>query len=389
MGEVMTQTPMTDRERFLATMQYRPRDRSPICDFGFWPETIEIWHDQGLPASITGGHDTTSTNQFFGMDQYYGGLFPGVGLCPTFESKVIEDRGDHELLQQGDGVVVLKKKFMSSIPEHHRHLLVDRASWNAHYKWRLDPDTPQRYPNWDDARKIWSDPHYPHPLSLGGGSLFGWLRDWMGIENVSYLLYDDPALFEEMVTRIADLVVEVHRRTFAAGGRVDICCMWEDMCYNSGPLLSPDSFKKYLVPQYTRITAQLRQHGCNIIWIDCDGKIDELIPGWLAAGVNCMFPIEVGTWGADPVQYRKQYGKELLMMGGFDKHILAKGRAAIEKEIYRLTPLVEEGGFIPFCDHRVPPDVPLANYMFYLETARNVWGKGVNLKPMGRIGGRK
>jgi uroporphyrinogen-III decarboxylase len=69
-------------------------------------------------------------------------------------------------------------------------------------------------------------------------------------------------------------------------------------------------------------------------------------------------------------------------MGGFDKHILATTKEAIKAEVHRLTPLVEEGGYIGFCDHRVPPDVPLDNYLFYLETVRDVWGYGVNLKEM-------
>ncbi len=73
------------------------------------------------------------------------------------------------------------------------------------------------------------------------------------------------------------------------------------------------------------------------------------------------------------------------MMGGFSKRILAHSQEAIEQEVVRLLPLVEEGGYIGFCDHRVPPDVPLENYLFYLETARKVWGKGVNLKPMGQV----
>jgi uroporphyrinogen decarboxylase len=70
------------------------------------------------------------------------------------------------------------------------------------------------------------------------------------------------------------------------------------------------------------------------------------------------------------------------MMGGVDKRLLAGPKSDIEREVHRLAPLVEEGGFIGFCDHRVPPDVPLENYMFYLEAAREVWGKGLNLKPM-------
>ena len=71
-------------------------------------------------------------------------------------------------------------------------------------------------------------------------------------------------------------------------------------------------------------------------------------------------------------------------MGGFDKHILAQSKANIEREINRLAPLVEEGGFIGFCDHRVPPDVPYENYLYYLEKVRETWGKGLNLKPMAK-----
>ena len=75
---------------------------------------------------------------------------------------------------------------------------------------------------------------------------------------------------------------------------------------------------------------------------------------------------------------------ELRMKGGFDKHVLAGTPEQIEAEVHRLAPLVEDGGYIGFADHRVPPDVPLTNYMHYLHTARRVWGRGVNLKPIGR-----
>jgi uroporphyrinogen decarboxylase len=76
----------------------------------------------------------------------------------------------------------------------------------------------------------------------------------------------------------------------------------------------------------------------------------------------------------------------MLIRGAFDKHVLAKGNGAIRAEIKRLTPLVEEGGFIPHCDHRVPADVPMANYVFYVEEAKRVWGRGLpNLRAMGML----
>ncbi len=388
---------MNDRQRFIATMHYQPRDRSPTCNFGFWPETIDAWHGQGLPDWVRmepgDGISSASTDTFFGIDPWgdYGGKdCPRIncGLCPAFEERVLEDRGDQEVVQQSDGVRVLRGKYAGSIPMHLGHLLVDRASWREHYLPRLtNYDHPARYPNWTEARAIWNDPDCPFPRVVSGGSLYGWLRNWMGVDNLSYLVYDDPALFEEMVTTMADLSVETHRRALAQGARWDVCGIWEDMCYNGGPLLSPAHFRRYLVPQYRRMTEQLRRGGCDVIWVDSDGKIDELIALWLEGGVNGMLPLEVGTWRADPVAIRQRYGKDLLLMGGFDKRILARSRREIEAEIRRLTPLVEEGGYIGFCDHLVPPDVPLENFIFYLQTVRAIWGKGVNLKPMGEPSG--
>jgi hypothetical protein len=377
---------MNDRQRFNATMHYRERDRSPICDFSFWHETIDAWHAQGLPKRIQHSYDgTLGTNEFFGMDVCWAGPMCNPDLMPPFDEKVIEDRGKDELVQTRDGVIVLRTKFMGSIPMHQGHLLVDRESWNKLYKPKLDPSHPNRYPKqWEETIAIWRDPNRTYPLALNGGSLYGRLRDWMGVEDLSMVVYDDPAWFEEMVTTVADCVIGTLQRAIETGGQFDGCSMWEDMCYNQGPLLGPKQFKQYLVPQYKRITSLLHKFGVDTIWVDCDGKIDQLIPLWLEAGVNCMFPIEVGTWGADPVKYREQYGKDLLIMGGFDKHILQTGKREIEREVLRLAPLVEQGGFIGMPDHRVPPDVSLENYLYYLECIRRIWGHGVNLKPIGR-----
>jgi len=377
---------MNDRQRFHATMNYQPRDRSPIMDFGFWDETLPIWHEQSLPTHV----NRLTSDDFFGMDA---GIEAGQrvvgavsGLAPTFEELVLEDRGEYELRQQADGVQVLRRKFLSSIPLPVSHKLTDRESWREHFAPKLDPTNPARYPaNWDERVKVWRDPNRESLAVLPGGSLYGWLRNWMGVENLSLVVYDDPAWFEEMIETEANCIIGTLTRILETGGHFDACGMWEDMAYNAGPLLSPQHFKKYMVPHYRRITDLLHSYGVNLIWVDCDGKIDLLVPHWLDAGVNCMFPLEVGTWGADPIKFRAQYGKDLLLMGGFDKHILAQTKEDIKREVYRLLPLVEEGGYVGFCDHRVPPDVSLDNYLFYLDTAREVWGLGVNLKPVGEV----
>ena len=380
---------MNHRDRFIATMHYQPCDRAPLYDFNYWDETIPEWHSQGLPRLV----NKQNAREYFGLDCSLAGGAPpfwGAGwngdLWPGFDGKILTDNGDEYTQLDNDGVIVRRQHGKVSIPMHIGHTLVDRASWQKHYLPRLDPHAPGRQPkDWEVHVKAWSNPQREHPVFISGGSLYGRLRDWMGMENLAMVVYDDPAWFEEMVEARLNLALVSLEKLFATGARFEAYGLWEDMAYNAGPLLAPEHFKRYLVPGYRRISELCRKHGCDVIWVDCDGKIDDLLPLWLEAGVNCMFPLEIGTWGADAVKYRKQYGKELLIMGGFDKHILAQSPADIKAEIQRLAPLVEEGGFIPFADHRVPPDVPLANYVFYCKTARQVWGKNINLAPMGAV----
>ena len=373
---------MNERQRFNAILHYQPVDRCPIVDYGFWDETPVVWHEQGLPPEI----GKPELHAYLGMDYNVDDLYDTTGIdvkwYPKFEPLVLEDLGDHEIVQQDDGVQVLRRKFMSSIPHPVKHLLADRESWKRYYRPRLDPSNPGRYPaDWDARLPNWRDPDRPNLVVVRGGGLYGYLRNWMGLEKLSLLIYDDPALFAEMVETLADCSIGTLERVLSTGGHFDACAMWEDMCYNAGPLISPKHFRQYLMPHYRRITDLLQRHGVDIVFLDCDGEISKLAPLWLEVGINTMFPFEVGSWKADPYAYRRRFGKELRMIGGFDKNILMSSRQAIAAEVYRLAPLVEEGGFIPHCDHLVPPYVPYENYLYYLSLARKVWGCDTDLRP--------
>ena len=116
----------------------------------------------------------------------------------------------------------------------------------------------------------------------------------------------------------------------------------------------------------------LHQHDINIISLDCDGLIDSLIPTWFQNGVNTMFPIEVGTWGASIKPWREKYGKELRGVGDMDKKVFAYDYAAIDAEVERLKALVELGGYIPCPDHRIAPDAKWDNVLYYCEKMHKI-----------------
>ena len=87
-----------------------------------------------------------------------------------------------------------------------------------------------------------------------------------------------------------------------------------------------------------------------------------------------MFPVEVHA-GSDPVLIRNKW-PDILLQGGVDKIKLAKGKEEIRAEMERLLPLVKYGGFLPGVDHRVPADVSLGNYKYYLKLKRDMFGAG-------------
>ena len=100
----------------------------------------------------------------------------------------------------------------------------------------------------------------------------------------------------------------------------------------------PDVFRELAGPWYRKITNLVKEYGIDIVSVDCDGLIDKLIPVWLENGVSTMFPIEVGTWNASIAPWREKYGRELRGVGGMNKNVFSRDKAAVEAEVEWLKP---------------------------------------------------
>ena len=180
-----------------------------------------------------------------------------------------------------------------------------------------------------------------------------------------------PDVYADMVDTVAELacwgIDQIAPRMKTAPDMVHV---WEDICGKTGPLVSPDIFDECVAPGYRKIREKAEQYGTRLVSIDSDGDVSKLAGHWLDAGVNVLFPVEPGTWKADPMEYRKKYGKELRIVGGLDKLVLEKGPAAIDAEIESKVPLMKDGGFVAMPDHLITPDTSLANYRYHLEAMR-------------------
>ena len=155
----------------------------------------------------------------------------------------------------------------------------------------------------------------------------------MGLENLLLTIYDDPLLFEAMCIFHTEFVLDTVGQAVEEVD-IDYVNIWEDMAFKTGPLMSPAHVRKYMLPGYRQIVDLLRANGIDTIFVDCDGNLDQLIPIWLEAGINGVWPIEVAA-GMDPVKLRQTYGQDLLLVGGIDKRELSKDKEAIRTEVMK------------------------------------------------------
>jgi hypothetical protein len=371
---------MTDRERALAVLRYQPYDRLPVVHFGFWSETLEKWHREGhleeadLAAYHDGSPSERSIERKLGFDfNWFVTWSPRHTYAPLFVETVLEELPDgFQKVQDVNGAIVIQKPGVRSIPSEVDHLFKGRKEWEELYRPKLVWSTDRVDRTAIPAEAF--DPGRTRPFGLHCGSLFGKIRDWIGIVNLSYLQADDPALFDEIVETVGELCLRCTEAALATGARFDYAHFWEDICFRSGPLVNPAVFATKVGPWYRRITELTQRHGLDICSLDCDGMIDALIPTWIGNGVNTMFPIEVGTWGATIAPWRARWGRDLRGIGGMDKRVFAHGRAAVDREIERLRPLVDLGGFIPCVDHRIAPDAEWDTVRYYTDRMRAAFG---------------
>lgn len=372
---------MTYRHNVLNILNYRPYENMPVVNFGYWEETLEKWMHEGHITneeyeSYCKEYDNSPGDQRImerlGFDFNWNACIGAeVGLFPKFDIKVLEEFEDgSRIIRDEYGLIVKDKPSVVGIPAEIGTTLVDRKAWEKYYLPGMQysddrMDMQMLSPYMDDAeRKI--------PIGLHCGSLIGTMRNYLGVEQLSYLYMDDKGLFVEIANTFADISYKCTEVMLKAGIKFDYAHFWEDICYKNGPLVNPSVFKEVIAPNYKKITNLLSSYSIDIVSVDCDGCIDALLPIWLENGVNTMFPIEVGTWGGSIGNWRSTYGKTLRGVGGMNKTVFATDKAGVDKEIERLKPLIEIGGYIPCPDHCIPPDAIWENVQYYCDRLRRV-----------------
>ena len=367
---------MTPRERFLASCRFQSVDRIPYRELAVYGQAIDRWLTEGLPADVNIGRFYDGS-EYFGFDRWE--YVPvNLDIYPPFEEVILEE--DDRTILYIDHMGVKRKAIKEgfshghwpSMDQYFDFPVKNRADFEK-FKPRYNSSSPGRYPQWwDDRVRVWSQRNYPLAIPDSGGfGFFSGLRRLMGTEAACTVFYDDPKLAHEILDYLTDFAIQTYHRALD-DLEIDYFEIWEDFAFKSHPFVGPKIFQEFLAPYYQRLIDFVRGHGVEFIAIDSDGNPQILIPQLLDVGVNVIWPVEVAA-GMDALALRKEFGHSLILWGGIDKREIAKGKEAIEREVYRQVPqLIEDGGYIPHLDGGWPESISYDNFCYFLEIKTRV-----------------
>ena len=401
---------MTARERFHEIMNFNTGVPTLKWEFGYWGETLDNWYRDGLPKKkypelpAPNSPDKTPTSHLYapawtcvqqetlprGIAAMAGGLYwPTQGFpldedvkdyfnmdytqtlvnvnllfCPMFEpEKVREDERFYEYYDV-DHVRRLFLKEEATIPTAIEYPITDWESWNRlkEERFHLNNIADRFPPNWAELVAQYKNRDFP--LALGGYpyGFFGTLVHLMGYEELFVNYYQQPDLIHDIVATLTDVWIAVYSEVLTYTD-VDHVQIWEDISAGTGSMVAPKTIKEFMVPYYKKFTDFLKGQGIDLIFVDTDGDCFDIIPLFLEGGATGMYPMEASC-GMDIVKVRKHF-PDLKMMGGIPKAEIVFGEKRIDEMLEPVEAVLKTGGYIPFGDHFIPPDVSWEHFKYY------------------------
>ncbi len=365
---------LTHRDCLLKLLRGEPTPWVPNYELGCWGQTVERWFNEGLDPQSTwiGRADMFEGEPVFKLDRRAFARLD-INMYPMYEEETLAEDERYIIVRHTNGVTTRALKegtvrgTRMTMDTYIDFPVKDDATWQA-MKRRYNAQDVGRYPFWwDEQVRSWQTRDYPVIL-MGNGTfgLYSQLRSWVGTENLSFMFYDNPKLVEEMLEFATDFFLELVEPALNQV-QFDYFNFFEDCAGKNTLLYGPNLYKRFFKKHYDRIIQRLNRAGIHSIWVDSDGTPLPLIPCWMDSGVNMHWPLEQAS-GMDPLMLRKMFGKSLCLAGGLDKREIARGKAAIEKELRsKIPPLLEQGGYIPHIDHAIDPDISWDNMQYYME----------------------
>ncbi|MEW6356308.1 MAG: uroporphyrinogen decarboxylase family protein [Planctomycetota bacterium] len=369
---------MTPRECFQAIIRHERPDRLPYKFGGPRKSTFDAWRRQGLSEE-----QEVKWGRFVGEDGAMGIGKLNAGWLPPFEEKTLSVDGNKRIWIDNTGVKRLdavKQPTDGFVTRQYLEFPVKNKADFEEMKKRFDPHDPTRTADLDQHGKpkpgtSWRDRietcnNANVPVVVTVPCMYWRARDWCGFEGLSLMVYDQPELVHEMFEFWTWFLMELLDEPLKHI-QADEIILNEDMAYKGQSMLSPAKMREFMVPRYKRLYDFFKERGVRAVVMDCDGYNNQILDTMYPDVIDGIQPIEIAA-GNDPEEILTEY-PGIFIHGGIDKREMRFSREQLRAEVMqRFRTAWKLGGYIPHVDHGVPPDIPLRNFLYYVELAKGL-----------------
>jgi len=348
---------MTPRERFLTALQGGQPDRVPVWD---WVNNPALYQDQlGQTPTYFDGSLAAQLSKALGLDAVWAPAEGFMGLISERWQWLDRTRYADEW---GIGYQVEAGSWPLAFPA--RHAIKTRADWD-----KLDPPEPNT--PWRVEYAGAAVVEAAQEIAVVGGVRGPFSSAWMlmGLTQMSFNLFDDPALLEDVFKTTTDFWTRVGLQLIEAG--VDAVVIHDDLGSNTATFFAPDDLRQYHLPHLRRQVQTLAETGTPVILHSC-GNINAVLPDLAATGISGLNNLQqAAQMKIETV--KAAYGPSLCLIGNVDATGLMPTATPTEVEQAVkecLGVAAPGGGYILATDHSFHEGIPLENVYALIQAGK-------------------
>jgi uroporphyrinogen decarboxylase len=207
-----------------------------------------------------------------------------------------------------------------------------------------------------------------------------------GMEKTLMEIVLNPGVIQEMMRRSAEFTIDLSE-TACRRFKLDWLWLGDDAGGQRSMLMSPQVWRDMVKPLLKQNAEVGKRHGIWVAFHSC-GTIRPIIGDLIEIGVQVLNPVQCNCPGMDPLELKREFGKDLAFMGGVDTQgVLPRGstdqvRQATARLLEGMT--ADGGGYILAASHTVPPETPDENiFAMYDEagiTRQEIFDKAAQIR---------
>ena len=198
---------------------------------------------------------------------------------------------------------------------------------------------------------------------------FGFLFIALGLENLTYAMYDEPELLSEIIEAADDFWTRLGLKLIEAG--CTALYVANDMGMNGSTLISPAQLRAFFFPSLRRQIAAWKAAGGKVLFHSC-GNVDAVLEDLADMGIDALNNIQVHS-GMNLASVKERIGDRVAIVGNVDATGIMCGtdQSLIDDAIRQVVDTAGfDGGLIIATDHSFHEGIPQENVLYFLEKAK-------------------